>query len=43
MEYKLTYGFKSARGGVDNNPVYHTPPGWWRLGCPFVEEEEASG
>ena len=45
MEYKLNYGFNSARGGVDNNPADHAPPGWWKISCPFVMEadDESSG
>ena len=38
MEYKLNYGFNRARGGVDNNPADHAPPGWWKGECPFVTE-----
>jgi hypothetical protein len=29
MELKLTHGFNSSRGGVDNNPLDHEPPRWF--------------
>ena len=28
-QYKLTCGFQKCRGGIDNNPSSHPPPGWW--------------
>ena len=37
MEYKLTYGFNRARGGLTTTQPT-AAPSWWKGECPFVTE-----